>query len=67
VGALQFRAIDVRIVSATNRDLAREAEAHRFREDLYFRLNGIPLSIPPLRERPSEILLLAREFLARAT
>jgi transcriptional regulator with PAS, ATPase and Fis domain len=66
VGALEPRAIDIRIVSATNRDLEQEVAAHRFREDLYFRLNGIPLSIPPLRERPTEILLLAREFLAQA-
>jgi transcriptional regulator with GAF, ATPase, and Fis domain len=66
VGALQPRAVDVRILSATNRDLEEEVTTRRFREDLYFRLNGIPLSIPPLRERPTEILALAGEFLAQA-
>ena len=64
VGALKGRTIDVRFVAATNRELQQEVLQGRFRRDLYFRLNGITLQLPPLRERPSEILPLARTFLA---
>jgi DNA-binding NtrC family response regulator len=66
VGGLTALPIDVRLVSATNRDLEAEAQRGVFRQDLYFRLNGITLTIPPLRERPSEIEALARIFAARA-
>jgi two-component system, NtrC family, response regulator AtoC len=66
VGALEPRAIDVRFISATNRDLAAEVTAGRFRQDLYYRLNGVTLVIPPLRERLSEIAGLARQFLVEA-
>lgn len=66
VGALKTRPIDVRFVAATNRDLEAEIEAGRFRRDLYYRLNGVTLSIPPLRERQSEIEPLAALFLERA-
>jgi DNA-binding NtrC family response regulator len=66
VGGLQLRAIDVRIIAATHRDLEVEAAQGRFRSDLYYRLNGISLLIPPLRERKSEIEPLARTFLDRA-
>jgi len=65
VGATQTRAIDVRFLAATNRDLEEEVAEKRFREDLYFRLNVITLEIPPLRERPEEIEPLARMFLGR--
>src|SRR5205814_1854360 len=65
IGATRARAIDVRIVAATNRDLSEEVAEKRFREDLYFRLNVISLEIPPLRERPEEIDVLARMFLQR--
>jgi NtrC-family two-component system response regulator AlgB len=59
------RKADVRFVAATNRDLAALVREGRFREDLLFRLNVITLVMPPLRERPGDVLVLARHFLAR--
>jgi DNA-binding NtrC family response regulator len=64
VGALRPRAIDVRFIAATNRDLEAEVAAGRFRRDLFYRLNGASLAIPPLRERVGEIEGLARAFVA---
>jgi two-component system response regulator AtoC len=64
VGALRPKPIDVRFISATHKDLGGESSRGRFRQDLFFRLNGISLVIPPLRERPSEIEALAGAFLA---
>ncbi len=67
VGGLKSIPIDVRLVSATNRDLEAEVAAGRFRQDLFFRLNGVALVIPPLRERAAEIEDLARSFIAEAS
>ncbi|QEY14724.1 PAS domain S-box protein [Cellvibrio sp. KY-GH-1] len=67
VGEEKTRNVDVRIIAATNRDLKKEAEAHRFREDLYFRLNVFPIHSPPLRERGTDINLLATHFLEQAS
>ena len=58
--------IDVRVLAATNRDLEREVAAGRFRADLFWRLNVIPVELPPLRERAADIVPLAQHFLARA-
>ncbi len=66
VGSTRTRPIDVRFVTATNRDLRREVNRERFRKDLYFRINGVTLQVPPLRERKEEIEPLARHFLQQA-
>ena len=67
VGGRAEREIDVRFVAATNRDLEQEVARGTFREDLYYRLNGISFTVPPLRERRAEIAPLSRMFLARAS
>ena len=65
VGGSRPVKIDVRILAATNRDLAAEVQAGRFREDLYHRLNVFTLPVPPLRQRPDDVVYLARYFLTR--
>lgn len=65
VGAGKPVKVNVRIVSATNRDLRAEVKAGRFREDLYFRLNVLPVHVPPLRTRQQDILPLAEHFMER--
>ncbi|KON80240.1 sigma-54 dependent transcriptional regulator [Azoarcus sp. PA01] len=65
VGGRKPVGLDIRVLATSNRDIAAEVAAGRFREDLYYRLNVFPLAIPGLRERPADIVPLARHFLAR--
>jgi two-component system, NtrC family, response regulator AtoC len=67
IGGRQFISVDVRLIAATNRDLAKAMEAGTFREDLFYRLNVIPIHVPSLRERREDIPLLALHFLLKAS
>lgn len=67
IGGTNDIKVDVRIISATNKDLKEEIAAGRFREDLYYRLNVVPVSIPPLRERREDIPLLVEHFLKKTS
>lgn len=64
VGGTQLRQVDVRVVSATNKDLAEAVRQGQFRQDLFYRINSVSITLPPLRERPEDIGLLADHFLA---
>ncbi len=63
IGSNELIDIDVRIISATNRDLFELVKENKFREDLYYRLNVIPLEVPPLRERGDDIQILINNFI----
>lgn len=63
IGSNQLIKLDVRIITATHRDLGQEVKEGRFREDLYYRLLGLPIHLPPLRERGNDIILIAKHFL----
>jgi len=65
IGSAESISLNVRIISATNSDLKKEVDAKRFRDDLYYRLNVVPINIPPLRERREDIPLLIGHFLAQ--
>jgi two-component system nitrogen regulation response regulator NtrX len=66
VGGNHLVEVDVRIIASTNRDLAAEMNAGRFRQDLFYRLNVVPIRVPPLRERREDIALLARYFMSHS-
>lgn len=67
VGATKTLAVDIRLIAASNRDLEKEVDEGRFRQDLFFRLNVVPLILPPLRERQEDIPMLAAHFVSKTS
>ena len=67
VGSSETKQVDVRIIAATHRNLPKQIEDGKFREDLYYRLNVFPINIPPLRERGNDIMLIAKAFFEKIT
>jgi len=67
IGETRTRKVSVRVIAATNRDLKREVEASRFREDLYYRLSVFPIEVPPLRDRREDIVPLASHFIRQSS
>jgi len=65
VGGSRTIKVDVRVIATTNRDLQQSVDRNEFRQDLFFRLNVVPMHVPPLRERPEDVLVLMREFMRR--
>lgn len=65
VGGIRTIEVDVRLITATNKDLVEEVKAGRFRDDLFYRLNVVPIDLPPLRERPTDIPLLIADFVKK--
>ena len=65
VGGIKPIEVDIRVIAATNQDLEKAVAEHRFREDLYYRINVVPIHLPPLRERGSDIIILANHFLKK--
>jgi DNA-binding NtrC family response regulator len=65
VGGVDTRRADVRVIAATNRDLPTEVKENRFREDLYYRLNVVAITLPPLRDRPEDVVTLAEHFVQK--
>jgi two-component system response regulator FlrC len=65
IGGKQPLSVDVRVIATTNRDLKKEIKEGRFREDLYYRLSAFPIQLPPLRERPEDVLLLSEHFVKK--
>ncbi|RZA08239.1 MAG: sigma-54-dependent Fis family transcriptional regulator, partial [Proteobacteria bacterium] len=66
VGDNKFRTVNVRVITATHKNLSEEIKENRFREDLYYRLNVIPIHIPPLRQRKEDVVILAKHFLEKS-
>jgi DNA-binding NtrC family response regulator len=66
VGGTRTLTVDIRLIAASNRDLEKEVHDGRFRQDLFFRLNVVPLALPPLRDRPEDIPLLAAHFATKS-
>jgi DNA-binding NtrC family response regulator len=65
LGGVQSRKVDIRFITATNRDITREVREGSFREDLYYRINVVTIKLPPLRERKEDVAILARHFLEK--